>query len=231
MVKRFVVATAVIWALPALGWAQQVAKQDTKTSEGLEKGVVLPQVVGVEAGQSYALYLPAGYTSAKKWPITYAFDPGARGSVPAELMKNAAEKYGYIVAASNNSRNGPFEPDAKAAQAMWSDTHTRLSIDDTRIYFAGFSGGARVAAQLAQLCKCVSGVFLSGAGFPLGAQPSKAAMFPVFMTAGLTDFNYGELVRLDEQLDSLGFVHFLRRFDGQHQWAPAEIWPQAFAWA
>jgi len=122
--------------------------------------------------QTYALYLPSNYTPTRKWPIIYAFDPSARGDRPVDTLKAGAEKYGYIVAASNNSRNGPWPPEIEAAQAVSDDTHTILSIDDHRVYFTGFSGGARVAGRIAQLCKCAAGVYLNGAGFPSGTSPS-----------------------------------------------------------
>src|ERR1043165_9117236 len=74
-------------------------------------GRVLEKVpVGRDATQSYALYLPAAYTPARKYPVLYFFDPGARGAVPVERFKEAAEKYGYILVGSNNSRNGPGVP-------------------------------------------------------------------------------------------------------------------------
>jgi hypothetical protein len=63
-----------------------------------------------DAEQSYALYLPTAYTPAKRWPIIYCFDPAARGSLPLERFRQAAEKYGLIIVGSNNSRNGPDSP-------------------------------------------------------------------------------------------------------------------------
>jgi hypothetical protein len=180
--------------------------------------------------QSYALYIPSQYLPEKRWPIVYIFDPGARGSIPIELMKEAAERYGYIIAASNNARNGPWEPEAKAAQAMWEDTHARLAIDDSSIYFAGFSGGARVAAYLAQGCKCAEGVLLNSAGFSTESSPSSKDRFAVFSLVGFTDMNYDEIVKVDKTLDTLGILHFLRRFNGSHQWGPKEVWQEAFAW-
>jgi len=194
-------------------------------------GKIAPKVVcAAHPEQSYALYLPSNYTAQKRWPIIYVFDPAARGMVPTEIIKDAAEQYGYIVATSNNSQNGPWKPEFEAASAMWQDTHLRLSIDDQRIYNAGFSGGARVASRLAQLCKCAHGVFLNGAGFWLDGAPTKDTNFAVFMTAGLIDFNYSELVRLDGTLTTLGVPHFLHRFEGAHEWAPAAVWPEALAW-
>ncbi|HEY2823832.1 MAG TPA: hypothetical protein VGJ06_22510 [Candidatus Acidoferrum sp.] len=181
--------------------------------------------------QTYALYLPSNYTPTKKWPIVYAYDPSARGDRPVDTLKAGAEKYGYIVAASNNSRNGAWAPELEAAQAVSDDTHTILSIDDHRVYFTGFSGGARVAGRIAQLCKCAAGVYLNGAGFPSGTSPSpKDAAFPIFAAVGNLDFNFPEVTRLDEALAVAGYPHFLRYFDGPHQWAPAEVAEEALAW-
>jgi predicted esterase len=196
----------------------------------LSPGALLPhQTCASKPGESYALYLPSRYTANKKWPIVYAFDPDGRGDIPLSLMKDVAERFGYILAGSNNSRNGSWKVETEAAQAMWADTHARLAIDDRRIYFAGFSGGARVAAALAQTCKCAAGVLLSGAGFA-GVPPSRDVAFPVFAAVGVYDFNYPELSDLDKKLEAAGFPHVLRHFDGSHEWAPAEVMDEAFAW-
>ena len=202
----------------------------TPGPQALRPGVVLPQqACTAKPEQSYALYLPSHYTPENRWPIIYAFDPDARGSIPVELMKDAAERYGYIVVGSNNSRNGSWKLETESAQAMFDDTHARFAVDDRRIYFAGFSGGARVASILAQRCKCAAGVLLSGAGFG-GAPPSQDSVFAVFATVGTFDFNYPELSELDEKLEQTGFPHVLRHFDGPHQWAPAEMLDQGLAW-
>jgi predicted esterase len=184
-----------------------------------------------KSDQSYALYIPSDYQPGKRWPIVYIFDPGARGKVPIQLMYEAAERYGYILAASNNSRNGQLNLQIKAAQSMFEDTHLRLSINDSCLYFAGFSGGARVAAYLAGECNCAQGVLLNSAGFSPASAPShERNQFAVFAIAGLTDFNYDEMFLLNRTLDTLNYMHFLRRFDGTHQWAPKEVWQEGFAW-
>ena len=188
------------------------------------------EVCATQPDQSYALYLPSTYTPARRWPTIYAFDPLARGNVPLEFMKEAAERYGFILVGSNNSRNGAWKPEFDAAQAMSDDTHIRLSIDDRRVYFAGFSGGARVAARIAKLCKCAAGVMLNGAGFPVGEPPTRDSTFAVFASVGDLDFNYPEVTHLDQTLDALGFPHVVRYFNGPHRWAPEEVMDEAFAW-
>lgn len=214
--------------------AQALAQESTYPTPGvqnLQPGAVLLKVVsGAHPEQSYALYLPSHYTREKHWPIVYAFDPGARGSVPVELMKDAAERYGYVVVGSNNSHNGAWKPEADAAQAMFQDTHARLTIDNYRVYFAGFSGGARLASTLAQKCNCAAGVLLNGAGFSPSGPPAAGATFSVFAAVGTFDFNYGEVLDLDATLGSLHYAHSLRRFDGPHQWAPASVMDEALAW-
>ena len=162
--------------------------------------------------------------------MVYAFDPAARGHVPLELMKDAAERYGYIVAGSNNSRNGDWKLELEAAQAMLEDTHRRLAIDDRRLYFAGFSGGARVASAIAEICKCAAGVMLNGAGFPTQTPPSRSVVFAVYAAVGEVDFNYPEVMELDEKLQQEGFPHWLRHFDGGHDWAPARVMEEGLAW-
>jgi predicted esterase len=196
-----------------------------------QSGVVLPhELCPRQPGQSYALYLPSYYSAAQRWPIIYLFDPLARGSVPMEFMKAAAERYGFIVAGSNNSQNGPWKPEFEAAQAMVDDTHMRFAIDDGRVYFSGFSGGARVAARIAMVCKCSAGVMLNGAGFPSGEPPTRDSVFAVFASVGNADYNYPEVTRLDRSLGALGFPHALRYFDGPHRWAPEPVMDDALAW-
>jgi dienelactone hydrolase len=228
--SKFALLGVVLTALSVQSAAQQSTPPNLPQQD-LQAGVLLPKVsCATPSDQNYALYIPSHYTHEKRWPIVYAFDPGARGSMPVELMKDAAERYGYIVVGSNNSHNGAWKPEADAAQAMFQDTHARLSIDNKRIYFAGFSGGARLASTLAQQCNCAAGVLLNGAGFSPSTPPSAGASFSVFAAVGNLDFNYGEVVGLDAALGAIHYSHALRRFDGPHQWAPASAMDEALAW-
>jgi predicted esterase len=205
-----------------------MARQTTE----LPRGQVVESVVCTsDHGRSYALYLPSRYSPERTWPVLYAFDPRARGTVALERFKDAAERYGWIIVGSNDSRNGPFQPSVDAWNAMVKDTHERLAIDDERVYTAGFSGAARVAIHLATLCRdCIAGVIACGAGFPAGITPSPALHFAVFAAAGEEDFNYPELTDLDESLAGAGMPHRLEFFDGRHEWMPASVAADAVEW-
>ena len=53
------------------------------------------------------------------------------GQLAAERFRPGAEKYGYILASSNNSLSDTsIDPNVEAMRAMWTDTHGRLAIDD-----------------------------------------------------------------------------------------------------
>jgi len=76
-----------------------------------ERGAVIPKVTCLaDSTQSYSLYLPSNYSPDRRWPIIYAFDPFARGKVPVDLYKDAAEKFGYIVVAAQLAIGPKFRP-------------------------------------------------------------------------------------------------------------------------
>jgi predicted esterase len=196
----------------------------------LPRGQIVDKIAcKADPGQSYALYLPSSYSPSRTWPILFCFDPGARGRVPVGLFRAAAEQYGYILAGSNNSRNGPQGQNAESMKAMWEDTQGRFLIDPARIFAAGMSGGARVACGFAQGSPLFAGVVAFAAGFPNAQAPAWVPFF-FFGAAGRDDFNYAELRRLDDQLDKLGAVKRIVTFDGGHGWPPAEICAQAIEW-
>jgi predicted esterase len=202
------------------------------TPQDLEPGRIIERVACKNApNQSYALYLPSTYSSARKWPLLAAFDPGARGNAPVERFKEAAERYGYIVCGSNTSRNGPLSPSAEAAKAMLGDVAARFSIDDKRVYLTGFSGGARAAVAIAVwFSGSVAGLIGCGAGLATSAQPSASLPFVFFGTVGVEDFNYPEMKQLDRALEAAGVTHRIEVFDGGHSWAPPEVCVRAIEW-
>ena len=200
-------------------------------AEDFPKGQIVPEVkCTADAAETYTLFLPSKYSSSdkdKKWNLLMAFDPRARGRVPVELYQAAAEKYGYIIAGSNTSRNGPIGPSLKAAQTMLADLGSRFSIDERRMYVTGLSGGARFAMDLAIGTKKFAGVIASSAGFAQPSGAEESLPFVLFGTTGTEDFNYLEMHQLDRQVTS---PHRVRVFVGEHAWPPADAAMEAVEW-
>ncbi|HEY0556986.1 MAG TPA: hypothetical protein VGG20_22195, partial [Thermoanaerobaculia bacterium] len=202
-------------------------------ADNFPRGKVVDKVVcAAKPGETYALYLPSGYTPSRAWPILYVLDPRSRGTLAAERFRAGAEAYGYILASSNNSlSDGPVEPNVEAMRAMWTDTHGRFQIDDHRVYAAGFSGTVRSCCTLARAVPgTIAGIIGAGAGFPFHEPPRKGDPFVFFGTLGDRDFNYYEVTDLEPRLDEAGIVHRIEIFDGVHQWPPEELATRALGW-
>lgn len=176
--------------------------------------------------EPYALFVPSQYRADRAWPLLMAFHPAARGQAFVDLYRDAAEDYGYIIVASNVSRNGPWAPSLQAASEMAQDAGSRFSIDPNRVYTTGFSGGARVAMQLALQSGQIAGVIASGAGFP-DAKVRSTIGFDVAATIGLDDFNFTEVRALDRGVSS---PHRVFYFEGGHTLPPAPVARQAIEW-
>jgi dienelactone hydrolase len=185
----------------------------------LPRGSLIPRVPATQDPKlSYALYLPSFYSPERRWPILYCLDPGARGHLPVERFSKAAEAEGFIVAGSNDSRNGPIELVEQAISAMLDDTASRFSIDPKRVYAAGFSGGSRVALGWAMNGR-IAGVVACGAAFGAPRQPSRIP-FSLFACAGVDDFNYGELYALSVAVAKSQSPQRFAEFQGGHEWLP-----------
>jgi poly(3-hydroxybutyrate) depolymerase len=196
------------------------------TGTSLPIGQTIPEVVcAADPSQSYALYLPSNYSPDRAWPVIFGFDPGGRGGNPVDRYQAAAERYGYIVVGSNNSRNGSAEI-AKVISVLTTDVLLRFRIDSRRAYTAGMSGGARVALSVALGSKAIAGVVASSAGYP-DAKPRKTLSFPLFMTAGTEDFNHLEMQMVDRELTS---PHHLAVFEGGHTWLSSNLAMEAIEW-
>ena len=196
-------------------------------AQDLPRGVIVDDVKCVaDPTQSYSLYVPSAYSPDRRWPVLIGFHPGGRGRAIVEKYRAAAEQYGYIVAASNNSRNGPWAVSAAAIKALFPDIDARFAIDPQRIYLTGHSGGARVAMQVALANKTIAGVIASSGGYH-DSQPRAKVTFAVFGTAGTDDFNYIEMRLLDRKLTT---PHRLGIFEGGHTLPPDDVALEAIEW-
>lgn len=181
---------------------------------------------------SYAIFVPAQYDNKKEWPVILIFDPAARGRSGVEAFLEAGRRYGFILACSNNSRNGQISDNFTAAEAMFRDVTERLRVDQKRIYASGFSGGSRFAMALATEDKRIAGVIGCGAGLSNdGSVLPSGQGFLYYGIAGNRDMNYPEMLDLFELLNSKpGFTPFLRTFAGGHQWPSSDLMSEAVEW-
>lgn len=180
--------------------------------------------------QTYTAYLPSQYTPEVRWPALLVFDPRGRSVHAARIFQGAAEEYGWLILSSDNTRSdGPWEPNDRAMRAMWPELFERWSVDPHRIYAAGFSGGAMAALVLAEMTHQLAGIVGTGGRIPDGLKITETG-YAHFGAAGTTDFNYGEMWRLDALLAGRGNPHRMEVFEGRHQWLPEDLATLAIEW-
>lgn len=196
-----------------------------------ERGKIVERLESaVDPAVSYAYYLPKGYSTDRRWPTLFVFDPRSRGPFAAELFAEAAEEYGWIIVSSNDTRSdGPLEPNIRAVNGMWPDVHDRFSIDPGRIYATGFSGGAILAWWLAESTKTVAGVIGVG-GRVNRPENIREVTFDWFGIAGETDFNYIETREIEKRLEAIGTGRRFESFEGAHRWAPKDLLRTSLVW-
>ena len=194
-------------------------------------------ISATDTAQTYALYLPPGYTPDRRWPVLFVLDPRGRALLGLELFDDAAARHGWIILSSYNTRSdATTDPNVNAVEAMLASAQARLSIDPSRLYLAGFSGTARVALRLAVALRGhVAGVIAAGGAlaFELGGPETVFAgesTFAYFGAAGTEDFNYEEVLAMGDRFRTTRVPTRIAIFEGPHSWPPPGISRDAVEW-
>jgi pimeloyl-ACP methyl ester carboxylesterase len=184
-----------------------------------------------DSSQTYELYIPPEVVGQPRARILYVFDPGGDGSGLLRFVQPAAREMGWIVAASNNSRNGPYSDIYAAQDALIRDTEARLSLHPHLRYAAGFSGGARAALALAfRYPQRVAGVLAIGAGYPwdTGLEPGNDRLV-VEMQIGEQDSNIeNDVPTTAAWLTFYGLQNWIITYDAGHVWPPQPMILEGF---
>ena len=181
--------------------------------------------------ETFALYLPTSFEASQPSAILFIFEPGGRGRLGVETFIEASETYGHILVCSNNSRNGPYDRNFNIAANLFDHVFSSFNIIGGQLYFAGFSGGSRLAWAIALAAGNIAGVIACGAGFSKAPSPILAKQeFSYVGICGNRDMNYREMLDVEAYLEQTNQDHTLITFDGGHSWPPVEEIIKAFDW-
>jgi predicted esterase len=195
-----------------------------------ERGRLIEHVASrSDAAQTYTLYLPSSYDAAKSHPLLFVFDPRGRATRAAEIFRDGAERHGWIVISSNQTRSDDGnEANERAIAALFKEL-PRYAVDRRRIYAAGFSGTAIVACAVGQNTGALAGVIGVG-GRAIPQMPPSKFSFAHFGAAGRVDFNNREMRSIDDELAAAGLAHRFVEFDGDHRWFEPALALEAIRW-
>lgn len=194
------------------------------------RGVVHPRLPCTTApGYSFSLYLPGGYDPSRPWPVVFCFHPAGSGDVPVRLVAEAAERHGFIVVGSHDSRNGPWESARKAGEVLWKEALERFPVAREGNLALGFSGGARAALYLALSHReRFAGTLSAGAFDAEHRSVPRNAGLSFFLLVGDRDFNRFEMTKRAQEEARRGNRPFLRTFPGGHRWPEAALLAEGF---
>lgn len=212
-----------------------ISCSNSKTNKKINLQNTIPQkvepvIIGrVTSSRSISYYLPSNYSDSVKYPLIYIFSAHGNGNLPLNRFYKLAEKYGFILVASNVSKNGlPSNILEPALQQFYTDAIKKFSVDQKRLYTMGFSGGARVASMMAIQNTDIRGAILCGGGLANPSLP-EGRKLDFLLFAGNDDFNCIELMHLDTMLGKT-FRHYFLKFTGKHQWPAALDMEDGFYW-
>lgn len=216
LIQKAILSTAIIVV------AYSCQQPNTNIVDKLGANIITQTVIANETGKSdstisYSFYLPESYDGKKKLPVVFFLDPHANGSMPINNYSSLANKYGYIFIASNDIMNGQSGSySRKVFKQLLVEAKKRFTIDENRLFTAGFSGGAKLAIIFAQQIPEIIGVAACGASMPIIGDTK-----PNYYYAGIVgnqDFNYLEVQQTFTVFDQQGFDYTSEIFDGGHQW-------------
>jgi hypothetical protein len=186
---------------------------------------------------SYELYFPASLDMRKPHPLVLALSPAGVGKDLLPVWKPVCDRYGWILVASNNSRNGQlFGEGEDLLLAAIAQVSSQLPVDRARIYATGCSGGGQEAEYLTSAYPDVFRACIVNTGriHPQFLDKSsekfwvrgKCAIF----IASPTDFRYEEMKKDKVFLEGFSWTTKWIEFEGGHTLAPASVYLEAAAW-
>ena len=221
MVKKYVLFCGFLVLFFGYGTSQDIK---------IQKGTIVDSLsVGDSLNQSYALYLPRNFETNKQWPVVFAFDTNGKGKAALVRLVLAAEKFGYILAASNNIYDTiSLSENMFTVKRMMDRVDALFSVDRKRIYTAGYKNSGRFANLVPLFIKEVEGVISISSSLANAELLSKKKPFHFVAVAGRNDFNYTNLRNDEKLLNALKFPNNLLIYDEMDDQTPSSFLEEAF---
>ncbi|MEB8329755.1 alpha/beta hydrolase [Flavobacteriaceae bacterium KMM 6897] len=180
-----------------------------------KKGIVTDSVIINDSIQeSFALYLPKGFDTSKNWPVIFLFDEKGRGRQLVRFFQEAAEKEGYILAASNSIHDSlPISQNILISNRMINKTFQLFSIHPKRIYTGGIANGGRLASVIPVFVPNIEGVVSFGGSLGNVEVLSSKNMFHYIGIVSKEDYHYTLMLADELILNSLKFPNQLLLLD------------------
>lgn len=130
--------------------AHRVGRFRTRFSESADAPG--PLSASEPADESFEIYVPAGYGPGDEFGLLVWVSPNPNGHIPGPGFFDVLDRHRVIWIGPNRAGNQrPGEERVALARLAARNMRFLYSIDPSRVYVAGYSGGGRVASALAIL--------------------------------------------------------------------------------
>ena len=191
------------------------ACQTHEESAAVRYNTVVAGRCSADTLNTYHLVLPLKQVGTL--PLLLILDSGGDGLLAVNKAEPAASFIPCIIIGSDVIRNNyPYYE--QAIDMLIKEACAKYNANPQLIYLAGFSGGARMALEFAQM-HTVKGVLMCGAG-PTTDLLQRLPC-PVYMISGTTDFNFSETYYNPLKMEGRR-PYITDYFRGTHEWPPEE---------
>jgi len=153
-------------------------------------------------------------TSLVKNILIVVIDPHADGKKAALLFEDVANKYNCTVIGLTDVENNQTDFLDRINKNI-NGAVSKLNLNVKQLYFAGFSGGARMAySYYMTYPQIVNGILMCGAGLPQNANVN----IPVSLIIGTKDPNFSEQYSSPYSPELFKMNQLNLVFEGIHEW-------------
>lgn len=181
----------------------------------------------------YIMYIPAGITDTKMYPLVIALSPTGDAQAMIETWIGISEKYKWMIFASREFRTGvDMGPVLEKMMSEIAKLSTRFPVDQTRVMAAGLSGGGMGAHALSFLYPKAIRAVIVNTGMINDYFIGQKDMYPrnklaVFL-ASPAGLRYAEMKRDRNFLEGFGWKTKWIEFKGES--APVSAYEEASEW-
>ena len=185
----------------------------------LNRGVVIDSFPTQDSISSQLkLYLPNNFEVTRTWPLLFICDLEGDVVRAMRYLSPAADRNGYILAASGATRDSSSLTDkVLLINSTLEKLKELLPIDRDRIYTAGYDRGGQLATLIPSLIRPVRGVLSVSSILPNLELINPKQPFDYVGVMGRADYQYLSLVDDEQVLDQRKIPNHLVYHPGTHE--------------
>lgn len=183
----------------------------------------------------YIMYIPAGITDTKMYPLVIALSPTGDAQAMIETWIGISEKYKWMIFASKEFRTGvDMGPVLEKMMSEIAKLSTRFPVDQTRLMAAGLAGGGMGAHALSFLYPKVIRAVVVNTGmindYFIGQKDAYPRDKLAVFLANPSGLRYEEMKRDRKFLEGFNWKTKWIEFKGTDAVAPASAYQEAVEW-